>query len=192
MKLWGVVHENSWDPRLLLALSKPSILVQTLKSTWDSTGIEKRILSAHHGSTLVHWWLATLVHSGPWPRVLWGITALQLFSSFTVNYSRRCRSGLGHGVCRPRLTSSLPENSLQALVGQRHSSIQFPEDQVSQRNLVVSDLVPLSLAFFWMKVLKLLLFVSYSSRSAYLSLDEGTKTSSVRERLVPLSLAFFG
>jgi hypothetical protein len=32
------------------------------KSTWDSTGIEKRILSVHHPSTLVHWWV--LVHSG--------------------------------------------------------------------------------------------------------------------------------
>jgi hypothetical protein len=32
------------------------------KSTWDSTRIEKRILSVHHPSTLVHWWV--LVHSG--------------------------------------------------------------------------------------------------------------------------------
>ncbi len=27
------------------------------KSTWDGTGIEKRILSVHHPSTLVHWWV---------------------------------------------------------------------------------------------------------------------------------------
>jgi len=32
------------------------------KSTWDGTGIEKRILSVHHTSTLVHWWV--LVHFG--------------------------------------------------------------------------------------------------------------------------------
>ncbi len=32
------------------------------KSTWDGKGIEKRILSVHHPSTLVHWWV--LVHSG--------------------------------------------------------------------------------------------------------------------------------
>jgi hypothetical protein len=32
------------------------------KSTRDGTGIEKRILSVHHPSTLVHWWV--LVHSG--------------------------------------------------------------------------------------------------------------------------------
>jgi hypothetical protein len=32
------------------------------KSTWDGTGIEKRILSVHHPSTLVHWWV--LLHSG--------------------------------------------------------------------------------------------------------------------------------
>jgi hypothetical protein len=31
-------------------------------STWGGTGIEKRILSMHHPSTLVHWWV--LVHSG--------------------------------------------------------------------------------------------------------------------------------
>jgi hypothetical protein len=31
-------------------------------STWDGTGIEKRILSVHHPSTLVHRWV--LVHSG--------------------------------------------------------------------------------------------------------------------------------
>jgi hypothetical protein len=31
-------------------------------STWDGTGIEKRILSMHHPSRLVHWWV--LVHSG--------------------------------------------------------------------------------------------------------------------------------
>jgi hypothetical protein len=30
------------------------------RSTWDGTGIEKRILSVQHPSTLVHWW----VHSG--------------------------------------------------------------------------------------------------------------------------------
>ncbi len=28
------------------------------KSTWDGTGIEKRILSVHHPSMLVHWWVA--------------------------------------------------------------------------------------------------------------------------------------
>jgi hypothetical protein len=33
------------------------------KSTWVGTWIEKRILSVHHPSTLVHWWV--LVHSGP-------------------------------------------------------------------------------------------------------------------------------
>jgi hypothetical protein len=33
------------------------------KSRWDGTWIEKRILSVHHPSTLVHWWV--LVHSGP-------------------------------------------------------------------------------------------------------------------------------
>jgi hypothetical protein len=33
-------------------------------STWDGTGIEKRILSVHHPSTLVPWW--ELVHSGPY------------------------------------------------------------------------------------------------------------------------------
>ncbi len=33
------------------------------KSTGDGTWIEKRILSVHHPSTLVHWWV--LVHSGP-------------------------------------------------------------------------------------------------------------------------------
>jgi len=33
-------------------------------STLDGTGIEKSILSVHHPSTLVHWWL--LVHSGPY------------------------------------------------------------------------------------------------------------------------------
>jgi hypothetical protein len=27
------------------------------KSTWDGTGIEKGILSLHHPSTLVHWWV---------------------------------------------------------------------------------------------------------------------------------------
>ncbi len=32
------------------------------KSTWDGAGIEKRNLSVHHPSTLVHWWV--LVHSG--------------------------------------------------------------------------------------------------------------------------------
>ncbi len=32
------------------------------KSTLDGTGIGKRILSVHHPSTLVHWWV--LVHSG--------------------------------------------------------------------------------------------------------------------------------
>jgi hypothetical protein len=32
------------------------------KSTWDGTGIEKRILSVHHPSTLVYWWM--LVHCG--------------------------------------------------------------------------------------------------------------------------------
>jgi hypothetical protein len=31
------------------------------KCTWDGTGIEKRILSMHHPSTVVHWWV--LVHS---------------------------------------------------------------------------------------------------------------------------------
>ncbi len=31
-------------------------------STWDGTGIEKRIVSVHHPSTLVHWWV--LVHAG--------------------------------------------------------------------------------------------------------------------------------
>jgi hypothetical protein len=31
-------------------------------STWDGIGIEKRILSMHHPSTLVHWWV--LVHAG--------------------------------------------------------------------------------------------------------------------------------
>ncbi len=31
-------------------------------STWHGTGIEKRILSVHHPSTLVHW--CVLVHSG--------------------------------------------------------------------------------------------------------------------------------
>jgi hypothetical protein len=30
--------------------------------TWDGAGIEKRILSVHHPSTLVHWWV--LVHYG--------------------------------------------------------------------------------------------------------------------------------
>jgi hypothetical protein len=33
------------------------------KLTWEGTGIEKRILSVHHPSPLVHWWV--LVHSGP-------------------------------------------------------------------------------------------------------------------------------
>ncbi len=33
------------------------------KSIWDGTGIEKRMLSVHHPSMLVHWWV--LVHSGP-------------------------------------------------------------------------------------------------------------------------------
>ncbi len=33
------------------------------ESTWDGTGRERRILSLHHPSTLVHWWV--LVHSGP-------------------------------------------------------------------------------------------------------------------------------
>jgi len=33
------------------------------KSTWDGTGIEKRILSVHHPSKSLHWWV--LVHSGP-------------------------------------------------------------------------------------------------------------------------------
>ncbi len=33
------------------------------KSTWDGTGIEKRILSVHHPSMLVHWWVA----SSLWP-----------------------------------------------------------------------------------------------------------------------------
>jgi len=32
------------------------------KSTWDGTGIENRILSVHHPSTLVHWWV--LLHPG--------------------------------------------------------------------------------------------------------------------------------
>ncbi len=27
------------------------------ESTWDATGMEKRILSVHHPSTLVHWWV---------------------------------------------------------------------------------------------------------------------------------------
>ncbi len=36
---------------------------QRKKSTSDGTGIEKRILSVHHPSMLVHWWV--LVHSGP-------------------------------------------------------------------------------------------------------------------------------
>jgi len=34
------------------------------QSTRDGTGIEKRILSVHHPSTLVHWWV--LIHSGPY------------------------------------------------------------------------------------------------------------------------------
>jgi hypothetical protein len=32
------------------------------KSTWDGTGIKKRVLSVHHPLTLVQWWV--LVHSG--------------------------------------------------------------------------------------------------------------------------------
>jgi hypothetical protein len=32
------------------------------EATGDGKGIEKRILSVHHPSTLVHWWV--LVHSG--------------------------------------------------------------------------------------------------------------------------------
>jgi hypothetical protein len=27
------------------------------KLTWDGTGMEKRILSVHHPSTLLHWWV---------------------------------------------------------------------------------------------------------------------------------------
>jgi hypothetical protein len=33
---------------------------ESKKSTWDGTWIEKVILSMHHPSTLVHWWV--LVH----------------------------------------------------------------------------------------------------------------------------------
>jgi hypothetical protein len=40
------------------------------KSTWDGAGIEKRILSVHHPSTLVHWWV--LVHSGPYIALIRG------------------------------------------------------------------------------------------------------------------------
>jgi hypothetical protein len=37
------------------------------KSTWDGKWIEKRILSVHHPSTLVHWWMwVTLALSIRW------------------------------------------------------------------------------------------------------------------------------
>jgi len=59
------------------------------KSTWDDTGIEKRILSVHHPSTLVHWWV--LVYSGQ-KKVHWASTGheTQFSSKFGAKLSLPC------------------------------------------------------------------------------------------------------
>ncbi len=60
-RVWGggkiKFQKKNWDQgRSGLRNGKPK------KSTWDGTGIENRILSVHHPSTLVHWWV--LLHPG--------------------------------------------------------------------------------------------------------------------------------
>jgi hypothetical protein len=56
-KLGGGQGENKVGKKKLISGLRKG---KEKKSTWDGTGIEKRLLSVHHPSTLVHW--CVLVH----------------------------------------------------------------------------------------------------------------------------------
>jgi hypothetical protein len=62
-KLGGGRGENKVAQKSEIRAEKGLSKGKRKKSGWYLTGMEKRILSVHHSSMLVHWWV--LVHCGP-------------------------------------------------------------------------------------------------------------------------------